>query len=195
MELSKMKLNILGAAALFVLGAAGCQQIPKDMSVAEYCANADYANKDVCKINVEIDGQKRALAQTNMTLAEARMVADDGLRRASAAQAAAEKAQATAEMAQKAAVMNCETKTVQRSKVGACAPGYKVQSCVQTRYTFRAGAPSILRAIGDDGCRFQDKVLEMQVRCCAMGDTPPSVEAAVAVVEKPTAPSRPSPAS
>jgi len=190
-----MNLNILGAAALFALAAAGCQTIPKDMSVAEYCADADHANKDVCKINVEIDGQKRALAQTNMSLSEARMVANDALTRASAAQAAAEKAQSTAEMAQKAATMNCETRTVQRSKTGACAPGYKVQSCVQTRYTFRAGAPSILRAIGEDGCRFQDKVLEMQVRCCAMGDAPSSTQAAIAVVEKPTSKITPAPAS
>ena len=190
-----MNWNVLGAAAVLALAAAGCQQIPEKMSVAEYCANADNANKDVCKINVEIDGQKRALAQTNMSLSEARMVANDALSRASNAQAAAEKAQALAVEAQKASVMTCETKTVQRSKTGACAPGYKVQSCVQTRYTFRAGAPSILRAIGDDGCRFQDQVLEMQVRCCAMGDVPPSSEAAVAVVEKPIAKSQPTPAS
>jgi hypothetical protein len=187
--------RMLGAAALFALAAAGCQQIPENMSVAEYCADADHANKDVCKINVEIDGQKRALAQTNMTLSEARMVANDALSRASAAQAAADKAQAAAEQAQKASVMTCETKTVQRSKVGACAPGYKAQSCVQTRYTFRAGAPSILRAINEEGCRFQDQVLEMQVRCCAMGDVPPLSEAAVAVAPQPTAPSRPQPAS
>jgi hypothetical protein len=185
----------MGAAALFLAMTAGCQQIPESMSVAEYCADANHATKDVCKINVEIDGQKRALAQTNMTLSEARMVANDALSRASAAQAAAEQAQAMATAAQKASVMNCETKTVQRSKTGACAPGYKVQSCVQTRYTFRAGAPSILRAIGDDGCRFQDKVLEMQVRCCAMGDVPPSSEPVAAVAEQPAAKIRPQPAS
>jgi hypothetical protein len=190
-----MSLKVLGAAALFALAAAGCQQIPENMSVAEYCADADHANKDVCKINVEIDGQKRALAQTNMSLSEARMVANDALTRASAAQASADKAQAAAELAQKASVMSCETKTVQRSKTGACAPGYKVQSCVQTRYTFRAGAPSILRAINEEGCRFHDQVLEMQVRCCAMGDVPRVEEAAVAVVEKPAAKSQPSPAS
>jgi hypothetical protein len=190
-----MNFKVFAAAAVFALAAAGCQQIPENMSVAEYCASGDYANKDVCKINVEIDGQKRSLAQTNMSLSEARMVAEDALRRASAAQASADQAQASAMAAQKAAVMNCETKTVQRSKTGACAPGYKVQSCVQTRYTFRAGAPSILRAIGEDGCRFQDQVLEMQVRCCAMGDVPPSNEAVAVSVEKPTAPSRPQPAS
>ena len=188
-----MNLKIIASAAVFALAAVGCQQIPENQSVAEYCANADNGNKDVCKINVEIDGQKRSLAQTNMTVSEARMVADDAVRRASAAQAAADKAQETALAAQKAAVMSCETKTVQRSKTGACAPGYKVQSCVQTRYTFNAGAPSILRAIDEIGCRFQDKVLEMQVRCCAMGDVPPSSEAAVATA--PTAPSQPQPAS
>ena len=191
-----MNLKILASAVVFALTAVGCQQIPENMTVAEYCAKTDTTNKDVCKVNVEIDGQKRALAQTNMTVSEARMVADDAMRRASAAQAAADQAQATAVAAQKAAVMNCETKTVQRSKIGACAPGYKVQSCVQTRYTFNAGAPSILRAINEEGCRFQDQVLEMQVRCCAMGDVPISSEASLTTTpEQPTAPSRPQPAS
>ncbi len=189
-----MNLKILAAAAVFAMAGAGCQQIPKDMTLVDYCADAKHANKDVCKVNVEIDGQKRALASTNMTLQEARMVADDAMRRANAAQASADKAQATAVSAQEAAVMNCETKTIQRSKTGACAPGYKVQSCVQTRYTFSAGAPSILRQIDDQGCRFNDRVLEMQVRCCAMGNVPTTTEASVATPQ-PTAPSTPTPSS
>jgi hypothetical protein len=194
-RLQNMKLKVLASAVAFAMAAVGCQQIPEDMTVAEYCSNADNAAKDVCKINVEIDGQKRSLAQTNMTVSEARMVADDAMRRASAAQAAADKAQTSADQAMKASVLNCETKTVQRAKVGTCGPGYKVQSCVQTRYTFRAGAPSILRQIDETGCRFHDQVLEMQVRCCATGDLPPSSEASVAVTDQPTAPRQPVPAS
>ena len=184
-----MTLKLFASAVVLAMAAAGCQQIPKDMTVADYCANANNANKDVCKINVEIDGQRRALAQTNMTLAEARAVADDALSRANAAQATADAATAAVQKA----TLNCETKTIQRQKSGSCSPGYKLLSCTQTRYTFRAGAPSIMRQIGDDGCRFQDQVLEMQVRCCAVGDVPITAEASVA--PEPAAPVQPTPAS
>ena len=185
-----MTLKFFATAVVLAMAAAGCQQIPKDQTVAEYCADANNGNKDVCKINVEIDGQRRALAQTNMTLSEARAVADDALRRANAAQASADQANAAV---QKAA-LNCETKTIQRQKTGACSPGYKLLSCTQTRYTFNAGAPSIMREISDDGCRFQSQVLEMQVRCCAVGDVPTTTEASV-TEPAPTAPVHPTPAS
>jgi hypothetical protein len=165
------------------------------MSVAQYCGDAKNANKDVCKVNVEIDGQKKALAQTNMTLSEARAVADDAMRRANAAQTTADAAQSTANQALQQAALNCETKTINRQKNGACSPGYKLLSCTQTRYTFRAGAPSILRKISDEGCTFNDKVLEMQVRCCAMGNVPTTTEASVTTTEQPTAPKQPTPAS
>ncbi len=181
-------------AAVIVLAGMGaaCQTIPKEQTVAQYCANPDKANKDVCKINVEIDGQKQALSQTNMTLTQARAVADEALSKAYAAQQTADAAQATANTALANANLNCETKTIQRSKVGACAPGYKVLSCTQTRYTYSAGAPSILRAIDDQQCRFNDKVLEMQVRCCMTGAAPAPMPAnATAVPETPTKPKEP----
>jgi hypothetical protein len=184
-----MTLKFLASAVVLAMAAAGCQQIPKDMTVAEYCSNANNANKDVCKINVEIDGQRRSLAQTNMTLAEARAVADDALRRANSAQATADAAQAAVQKA----TLNCETKTIQRQKSGACSPGYKLLSCTQTRYTFSAGAPSIMRKISDEGCSFQDRVLEMQVRCCAVGDVPTTTEASA--TPAPTTPVQPTPAS
>jgi hypothetical protein len=186
-----MTLKLCASAIVLALAAAACQQIPKDMTVAEYCANANNTNKDVCKINVEIDGQRRSLAQTNMTLAEARAVADDALSRAKAAQATADAAQAAVQKAQ----LTCETKTIQRQKSGSCSPGYKLLSCTQTRYTFRAGAPSIMRQISDDGCRFQDQVLEMQVRCCAVGEVPIATEASATPEPQPTAPQQPTPAS
>lgn len=184
-----MTLKFFASAVVLAMAVAGCQQIPKDMTVAEYCANANNVEKDVCKINVEIDGQRRALAQTNMTLAEARAVADDALRRANSAQATADAATAAVQKA----TLNCETKTIQRQKSGACSPGCKLLSCTQTRYTFNAGAPSIMRQISDDGCRFQSQVLEMQVRCCAVGDVPTTTEASV--TPAPTAPVQPTPAS
>lgn len=157
-------------AGIIVLAAAvtACQDIPKDMSLVEYCSNADHVNKDVCKVNVEIDGQKRSLAQTNMTVGQARQVADEALRQAGAAQGTANQALAAANTAGERNI-NCETKTIQRAKTGSCGEGMKLLSCSQTRYTFRAGAPSIMRAIDDSECRFQDQVLEMQVRCCTVG--------------------------
>jgi hypothetical protein len=167
---------------------AGCQDVPKDMSVVEYCANADNVNKDVCKLNVEIDGQKRALAQTNMTVQQARGVADEALRQAGAAQSTANQALTAANTAGERTI-NCETKTIARSKTGSCGADQKLVSCVQTHYTFKAGAPSIMRAIDDSECRFQDKVLEMQVRCCSVGaPMAPTPTSAV-----PTEPSKPQP--
>jgi hypothetical protein len=161
-------LKTIAAIVVLAASAAACQAIPREQTVAQYCANEKNVNKDVCKINVEIDGQKQALAQTNLTLSEARAVANDALTRANAAQAAADEAKATAQQAMNAG-LNCETKTVQRSNVGSCEPAYKLVSCTQTRYTTRAGGTSIMRSIDDQQCRFQDRVLEMQVRCCTAG--------------------------
>ena len=93
------------------------------------------------------------------------------------------------------AAFNCETKTVRRSKTGACGEGYKVQSCVQTRFTHRAGAPSILREVTDEGCRFNDQVLEMQIRCCTTGPAPVQTDIATPVTPQPTAPVKPTPSS
>ena len=190
-----MNFKVLVAAAVMGLAAAACQQIPEDMTVVEYCSNPDNVNKDVCKVNVEIDGQKRALSETNMSLSQARQIADNALSKANAAQASADAAKAAADAAMTQAAFNCETKTVSRSKVGACGTGYKVQSCVQTRFTYSAGAPSILREINDDGCRFNDQVLEMQIRCCTTGPKPQPTEAAAPVTEQPTAPKTPAQSS
>lgn len=194
-----MKLKSVAAALLMSLAAAACQQIPDDMSVVEYCAKQENAAKDLCKVNVEIDGQKRALAETNMSLGQARQIADSALARANAAQSSADAARAAAAAAADAAkvqaAFNCETRTVQRSKVGSCAAGYKVQSCVQTRFTTRAGGPSILREITDDSCRFNDKVLEMQIRCCMTGPQPAATPTAAPLVEKPAAPRTPAKSS
>ena len=186
-----MNFRMIAAAVAMALSAAACQQIPEDMTVVEYCSNPDNVNKDVCKVNVEVDGQKRALSETNMSLSQARQIADSALSRANSAQASADAAKAAADAAMTQAAFNCETKTVQKSKVGSCGTGYKVQSCVQTRFTYRAGAPSILREISDEGCRFNDQVLEMQIRCCTTGPKPEPTEAAAPVTERPTAPTTP----
>jgi hypothetical protein len=134
-----------------------------------------------------------------MSLAQARSIADNALARANAAQQTADAAKASADAAHTAiatqAAFNCTTKTVQKSKVGSCGEGYKVQSCVQTRFTYRAGAPSILREISDEGCRFNDQVLEMQIRCCTTGPAPIATDTAAPVQPQPTAPQQPAQSS
>jgi len=194
-----MSFKMIAAIAAMAMAAAACQQIPENMTVAQFCAQPDKANTDVCKINVEIDGQKRALASTDMSLARAREIADNALARANNAQSTADAALAAATDAKSAvatqAAFNCTTKTVQRSKTGSCGEGYKVQSCVQTRFTYSAGAPSILREINDEGCRFNDKVLEMQIRCCTTGPAPVVTDVAAPVTPQPTAPTTPAQSS
>lgn len=189
-----MKFKMIMAIAAMATAAA-CQQIPENMTVAQYCAQPDKTNSDICKINVEIDGQKQALSQTNMSLAQARTIADNALARANSAQASADAAMTAANeakgMVATQAAFNCTTKTVQKAKSGSCGEGYKVQSCVQTRFTYSAGAPSILREISDEGCRFNDRVLEMQIRCCTTGPAPVQTDIAAPVEPQPTAPVNP----
>ena len=186
-----MSLKIIAAIAAMAMAATACQAIPDDMTVAQYCAQPDKTKTDICKINVEIDGQQRALGETNMSLAQARTIADSALARANTAQASADAAMTAATEAKTLAAFNCTTTTVNKSKTGQCAPGYKVQSCVQTRYTYSAGAPSILREVTDEGCRFNDKVLEMQIRCCTTGPAPMLTETAAPVNPQSTAPVNP----
>ncbi len=194
-----MNFKTIAAAAALALAATACQAIPEDMTVAQYCAQPDKTNTDICKINVEIDGERRQLADTNMRLSQARTIADNALARANSAQASADAAMAAATDAKNSiatqAAFNCTTKTVQRSKTGSCGEGYKVQSCVQTRFTYNAGAPSILREISDTGCRFNDQVLEMQIRCCTTGPAPVATETAAPVDAQPTAPQQPAQSS
>jgi hypothetical protein len=194
-----MNFKMIAAAAAMAIAATACQAIPEDMTVAQYCAQPDKTNTDICKINVEIDGTRQSLAKTDMSLSQARTIADNALARANGAQTSADAAMARADAAHSAiatqAAFNCTTKTVQKAKAGSCGEGYKVQSCVQTRFTYRAGAPSILREISDEGCRFNDQVLEMQIRCCTTGPTPVMTETAAPVDQQPTAPQTPAQSS
>jgi hypothetical protein len=77
-----MNFKHIASAVVLAVAAAACQQIPDEMSVVEFCSNPDNLNKDVCKVNVEIDGQKRALAETNMSVGQARQIAENALARA-----------------------------------------------------------------------------------------------------------------
>lgn len=173
-----MRIAKLAVGTVLVLALAGCQSlIPQEMSVGDYCANPDRAQENVCRLKVEIDGQSTALSDTDMRLSEARSVADSATDAAARAQATADEAKATAEAAlAKTDEMVCETRTVQKSDTGTCRPGYTLTSCTQTRYTTRAGGLSFLREINDAQCRFNDRVLEMQVRCCNTASAAPAPE-------------------
>ncbi len=166
-------LSILASAGL-ALSLAGCMSIPKSMTVAEYCANPDKAYDNVCRLKVEIDGNSTALADTNMSLNKARMLASNALSAANSAQMSADRAQGTADnalsLARNAMLKRddlvCKTSTIQKSTIGTCEPGYTLMGCTQTRYTTRSGGLSFLREVNSERCRFNSQVLEMQVQCC-----------------------------
>ena len=159
----------LFAAVALAAGVAACQGIPKEQTVAQYCATPDHQDEGVCKLKVEIDGQSVALADTDMRLSAARNVADGAATAAAEAKELAAAAMARAEeAANKTDDVVCETRTIQNSAIGTCRPGFTLTSCTQTRYTTRAGGLSFLREINDEKCRFNSRVLEMQVRCCAV---------------------------
>lgn len=169
-----------GLAAASLL--AACQTIPQEMTVAEYCANPKNATENICRVYVDVDGNKVAIANTNMKVSEAMSLvanaqksADAALIRADDAMSAAQRAQSTADaaaaQAQQASIkdnMQCVTRTLNKVDTGTCEPGYTVMSCQQTRFTYAAGGMSIMREINDDMCRYNTKVLEMQVRCCRL---------------------------
>lgn len=174
-----MRLKSFLVGGMLAASLAGCATgLTSDMTVAEYCANPDRASEEVCRLKVEIDGNATALAETNMSLREARQISDSAMSAAAAAQSSADAAQSRADEAFALANhlsekdLDCKTTTVQQSTTGTCEPGYTVMGCVQTRYTHRAGGLSFLRELNNEQCRFNSQVLEMQVRCCraATGD-------------------------
>ncbi len=162
--------TLAGIALAFAI--AGCANtLSNDMTVAEYCASGDRANDAVCRLKVEIDGQSTALAETNLSLSEARAISDTAMTAAEEARMAARAAQSTADTAMAMAAeandtMVCKTVTINNSAIGTCDEGYTVMGCAQTRYTTRAGGLSFLREVSNEQCRFNSRVLEMDVRCC-----------------------------
>ena len=180
-----MRISTILASAGFAMLLAGCTTIPGDTTVADYCANPSNVNENVCRLKVEIDGNATSLAQTNMRLSQARSVADSAVMAAAEAQASADAAQATADRALSLANsamlkdedLVCTTNTIQKTNVVTCQPGYKLMGCTQTRYTTRAGGLSFLREVNDKECRFNSRVLEMQVRCCTPATSAPMTSA------------------
>jgi hypothetical protein len=150
-----MRIAIVIAATFLALGAAGCVSRTGDQTIAEWCANSDRENTDICKQHRDTEGVRTSLSDR---IAEVFGVAQRADRNASQA-------------LQREVV--CVTRTLNRVRSGTCDPGYVLTSCVQTRYTTRAGGLAIMRSLNDTECSFNGQVLEVQVRCCAMGPNPP----------------------
>lgn len=161
---------------MILAGAMAACQSPENIAVADYCADPDKVWDNVCQLNVEINGTKTALANTDLKLNEARSIASSALSAAGRAQASADSAQATANEARSIAStalasiddLHCETLTINKTDTGTCPANFRLMSCSQTRYTHRAGGLSFLREINDETCRFNSRVLEMKVRCCTV---------------------------
>jgi hypothetical protein len=158
----RMRFKLIGliAAATLAALATGCANRTGDMTIADYCSNPDHGNYDVCKQHRDVEGVRTTLGDRITDLF-----------------GRTEHAQATADQAL-ARNITCTTHTIRNRQTGSCSEeGYTLTSCVQTHYTRRAGGMAILRAINDSECRFNSRVLEMQVRCCHVGDDAPDTAA------------------
>lgn len=151
-----MRIASLFAAAAFALMAGACANRTGDMTIAEWCAaDSGRANTDICKQHSDTEGVRASLGD-----------------RIAGALGIANRAQSTADQAMARNVV-CVTRTLNRTSTGSCDPGYTLSGCTQTRYGAAAGGMAILRSVSDTECRFNARVLEVQVRCCAMGPNPP----------------------
>lgn len=145
----------LAAAALALLASA-CMNRTGDMTISDWCAaDPGRANTDICKQHADTEAVRSGLGD--------RIAGVLGI---------ANRAQSTADQAM-ARNMVCVTRTLNRTRTGNCDPGYTLSGCTQTRYGASAGGMAILRSVNDTECRFNGQVLEVQVRCCAMGPNPP----------------------
>lgn len=169
-----MRMASLIAAAALALFAAGCASRTGDQTIAQYCQDPSRANYDICKQHADTEEVRTSLGQR---IAEVFGVANH--------------AQATADQAM-ARNISCVTRTLRRTQTGSCDPGYTLTGCTQTHYTSRAGGMAIMRSINDTECRYNSRVLEVQVRCCAMGPNPPP--ATNVTDTAPPAPQEPQPA-
>ncbi|MBC7770288.1 MAG: hypothetical protein H7124_16020 [Phycisphaerales bacterium] len=147
--------SIIAAAALALLTGA-CANRTGDMTIAQWCsADPGRTNTDICKQHVDTEEVRSSLGQ-----------------RISEVFGVANRAQQTADQAM-ARDVRCVTRTLDRTRAGTCDPGYTLTGCTQTRFTRNAGGMAILRSVSDTECRFNNQVLEVQVRCCAMGPNLP----------------------
>ncbi|MGE0596841.1 MAG: hypothetical protein AB7P07_10760 [Hyphomonadaceae bacterium] len=169
-----MRIASILAAATLALLATACANRTGDQTIAEYCAVEGRADHDICKQHADTEEVRSSLGSR---IAEVFGVAN--------------RAQSTADQAM-ARNLTCVTRTLNRTRTGTCDPGYTLTGCTQTRYTTRAGGMAILRQVNDTECRFNSQVLEVQVRCCAMGPNPPP--ATMVSTQAPPEPQTPEPA-
>lgn len=150
-----MRIAFIIAAGALALMAAGCDRTG-DQSIADWCAaSPNRAGTDICKQHADTENVRTSLGSR---IAETLGIANH--------------AQSTADQAMARNVV-CVTRTLRRVQSGSCDAGYTLTSCTQTHYGNRAGGMAIMRSINDTECRFNGRVLEVQVRCCAMGPNPP----------------------
>ena len=167
-----MRIKSTLAGIGLAMSLAGCATLSDGQTVAEYCGIPDNSEEAICQLRVEMQGTETRLAETNLSVDEARRIADSAMGASEAAQASADQAQSTADQAMATAMskdLSCETRVIQQTNIGTCREGYTLMGCSQTRYTFRAGGLSFLREVNDEQCRFNSQVLEMHVRCCTAG--------------------------
>jgi hypothetical protein len=170
-----MRIAPLFAVFALALLAGACANRTGDMTIAEWCAADDgRSDTDICKQHADTEEVRSSLGQ-----------------RISDVLGVANRAQATADQAM-ARDITCVTRTLNRTRTGSCDPGYTLTGCTQTRYGTRAGGMAILRNVSDTECRYNSQVLEVQVRCCAMGPNPPP--ATQVRDTAPPAPQQPEPA-
>lgn len=147
--------SIIAAAAL-ALFVGACANRTGDMTIAQWCAqDPGRSDTDICKQHADTEEVRQTLGSR---IAEALGIATE--------------ARDTANQAMARNVV-CVTRTLNNTNAGSCDPGYTLTGCTQTRYTTRAGGMAILRSVNDTECRYNGRVLEVQVRCCAMGPNPP----------------------
>ncbi|HVY04030.1 MAG TPA: hypothetical protein VG983_10275 [Caulobacterales bacterium] len=156
-------------AALAAAAVVGCTSTLHGKQLAEYCAIERNQGKDLCAVNSEIQGVRADLAATTKT-------ANDALSLAQSKN------------------MACQTITLRHTASASCAAGYTLMGCTQTHYTKRAGGMAIIRAIDDQQCTFNSKVLEVQARCCMVG-APTQTAMAEPAPETPAPPAPPKPTS
>jgi hypothetical protein len=151
-----MRIASIFAALALVSLAGACANRTGDMTIAQWCSqDASRGDTDICKQHRDTEEVRTSLGTR---IAEVFGVAN--------------RAQQTADQAMSRNVV-CVTRTLNRTRAGTCDSGYTLTGCTQTRYTRRAGGMAILRSVNDTECRYNAQVLEVQVRCCAMGPNPP----------------------
>ncbi len=151
-----MRIASFMAVAALALITGACANRTGDMTISQWCAaDPGRANTDICKQHADTEEVRTTLGH-----------------RISEVFGIANRAQSTADQAM-ARDVRCVTRTLNRTRTGSCDPGYTLTGCTQTRYTRNAGGMAILRSVNDTECRFNSQVLEVQVRCCAMGPNLP----------------------